>query len=95
MSGAFQTCCGAIHVTQSMGCAGNCWQNAVAESFFSHMKIEMFYQRSRPTRLEMRAAMLEYIEIWFNRQRPHRRAGGISPTGTRPAYQASDHAVAA
>lgn len=91
----FQSWCRTNNVTQSMGDVGNCWQNAVAESFFSHMKTEMFYQRSWPNRLELRTAMLEYIEIWYNRQRPHRRAGGISPAAARAAYQASSHTVAA
>lgn len=94
-SGPFQKWCKTNHVTQSMGDVGNCWQNAVAESFFSHMKTEMLYQRSWPTRLELRTAMLEYIEIWYNRKRPHSRAGGLPPIQARTIHQTASYAAAA
>lgn len=94
-SGKFQTWCKANRITQSMGDVGNCWQNAVAESFFSHMKTEMFHQRSWPTRLQLRTAMLEYIEIWYNRKRPHIRADGHPPVHARTAADHTRHVVAA
>lgn len=78
-----------------MGDVGNCWQNAVAESFFSHMKTEMFHQRSWPTRLQLRTAMLEYIEIWYNRKRPHTRADGYPPAHARTTHNPTSHTVAA
>jgi transposase InsO family protein len=84
-SAAFQTWCAANHVTQSMGSVGVCWDNAVAESFFSHLKTEMYYQRSWPTRMHARTAIMEYIEIWYNRRRPHARAGGRPPAAAREA----------
>ena len=78
-----------------LGVDEHCWQNAVAESFFSHMKIEMLYQRSWPARLNLRTAMLEYMEIWYNRKRPHNRAGGLPPTQARTIHQTATYAVAA
>ena len=91
----FQDWCAGNRITQSMGAVGVCWDNAVAESFFSHMKTEMFYQHSWPTRLHVRTAVMDYIEVWYNRRRPHARAGGIPPIAARTAYQTRDHAVAA
>ena len=55
----------------------------------------MFHQRFWPTRLHLRTAVMDYIEIWYNRRRPHARAGGIPPAAARAAHQARDHAVAA
>lgn len=78
-----------------MGGVGVCWDNAVAESFFSHLKTEMFYQRAWPTRMHVRTAVMDYIETWYNRRRPHARAGGIPPVMARAAHQTRDHAVAA
>lgn len=93
-SEAFQTWCAANHVTQSMGAVGVCWDNAVAESFFSHLKTEMYYQQSWPTRIHARTAIMEYIEIWYNRRRPHTRAGGRPPAAAREAFT-TGHAKAA
>lgn len=94
-AGKLQKWCQTNGITQSMGDVGNCWQNAVAESFFSHMKTEMFHQRSWPTRRQLRAAMLEYIEIWYNRKRPHTRAGGYPPANARTIHNHTKYATAA
>ena len=87
----FQDWCASNGITQSMGAVGVCWDNAVAESFFSHLKTEMFHQQSFPNHLSARTAVMEYIEVWYNRRRPHRHNGGISPTAARTAHQARDH----
>ena len=62
----------------SMSRKGNCWDNAVAESFFSTLKRELddpiFISRE-----EARAEIFEYIEIWYNRQRRHSTLGYVSP----------------
>lgn len=86
----FQRWCAANHVTQSMGAVGVCWDNAVAESFFSHLKTEMYHQQSFANHLAARTAVMEYIEAWYNRRRPHRHNGGISPTAARTAHQTRD-----
>jgi transposase InsO family protein len=66
-SGQFQKWCAANRVTQSMGALGVSWDNAVAESFFSHMKTEMFHQQHFNNHLAARTAVMEYIESRYNR----------------------------
>lgn len=85
----FQRWCAGNGITQSMGRTGVCWDNAVAENFFSHLKTEFYYQFSFPTRLAARTGVMEYIEAWYNRARPNARAGGITPAAALAAYQAS------
>ena len=58
-------------VKQSMTSKGNCWDNAVAESFFKTIKTGMIYDRLFSTRAEAKLAVFEYIEVWYNRQRKH------------------------
>lgn len=94
-SGEFQNFCAANGITQSMGEVGVCWDNAVAESFFSHLKTEMYYQRSWPTRLHARTEIMDYIESWYNRRRPNARAGGIPPMTARINYETRDQLLAA
>ena len=55
----------------SMSRKGNCWDNAVAESFFSTIKAELIRERRWTGRLELRSAVFEYIEVFYNRQRLH------------------------
>jgi putative transposase len=61
----------ALGIEVSMSRKGNCWDNAVAESFFATLKTELIYARSWTSRIELRAAVFEYIEIFYNRQRLH------------------------
>jgi len=68
-----------LGVTVSMSRKGNCWDNAVAESFFATIKTELVYGRSWPTRLELRAAVFEYIEVFYNRRRLHSSVGYKTP----------------
>jgi putative transposase len=55
----------------SMSRKGNCWDNAVAESFFATIKTELFYRRSWATLAELRSSLFEYIEVFYNRKRLH------------------------
>jgi putative transposase len=55
----------------SMSRKGNCWDNAVAESFFSTIKAELIHERRWTGRLALRSAVFEYIEVFYNRQRLH------------------------
>jgi transposase InsO family protein len=55
----------------SMSRKGNCWDNAVAESFFATLKNELIYRRSWTSRLELRSALFEYLEVFYNRRRLH------------------------
>ncbi|MGL5981080.1 MAG: IS3 family transposase [Phocaeicola sp.] len=56
---------------QSMSRKGNCWDNAVAESFFKSLKTEMIYGYKKQSKEKMRTELFEYIEIWYNRRRRH------------------------
>lgn len=66
-------------VVQSMSGKGNCWDNAVAESFFKSLKSELVYQQDFQTQATAKQAVFEYIEIWYNRQRRHSALGYLSP----------------
>lgn len=63
----------------SMSRAGDCWDNAVAESFFATLKWELADDADWSTRDEARTAVFEYIEVWYNRQRRHSSLGYRSP----------------
>jgi len=63
-----------------MGSKGDCFDNAVAESFFATIKKELIHGRSWPTKAEPRTEVFEYIEIFFNRRRRHSTLGMLSPT---------------
>ncbi len=58
---------------------GNCWDNAVAESFFKTLKTELVYQNKFQNKEDAALAVFEYIEIWYNRQRLHSALGYMSP----------------
>ncbi|WP_321481363.1 IS3 family transposase [uncultured Bacteroides sp.] len=58
-------------IRQSMSRKGNCWDNAVAESFFKTLKSEMIYGNKLISREQMRTELFEFIEIWYNRKRRH------------------------
>jgi transposase InsO family protein len=68
-----------LPVIQSMSRKGNCWDNAVAESFFKTMKTEMVYQRTFKTKEQAYLAVFEYIEVWYNRKRIHSSLGYLTP----------------
>lgn len=63
----------------SMSRKGNCWDNAVAESFFHTLKVEMVHDENFKTRREAMAAVFEYIEVFYDRQRIHSALGGLTP----------------
>jgi transposase InsO family protein len=63
----------------SMSRRGNCYDNAVAESFFATLRWELLERQQWSTRAAARTAIFEYIEIWYNRQRRHSTLGYQSP----------------
>jgi putative transposase len=65
-------------VTQSMSRKANCWDNAVAESFFKIMKSETGYRKYDTVR-QAKLELFEFIEIWYNRIRKHSALGYVSP----------------
>jgi putative transposase len=69
----------AAGIAQSMGSRGDCFDNAVAESFFATLKKELIHGRAWPTKAELRTEAFEYIEVFFNRRRRHSTLGFLSP----------------
>jgi putative transposase len=66
-------------IAVSMGSKGDCYDNAVAESFFATLKKELVNRHSWPTRRELAAAVFEYIEVFYNRERRHSTLDYRSP----------------
>ena len=69
----------AAGIAQSMGSKGDCFDNAVAESFFATLKKELVHRRSWPTKDELRTEVFDYIEVFYNRERRHSTLGQRSP----------------
>jgi len=59
------------NIIQSMSRKGNCWDNAVAESFFKTLKTELIYHNKYHTRKQLELSVFEYIETWYNKKRRH------------------------
>lgn len=66
-------------IIQSMSRTGNCWDNAVSESFFHILKTELVHHERYQTRAEAKQNMFEYIEVFYNRERLHSANGYLSP----------------
>jgi putative transposase len=66
-------------IARSMGSTGDCYDNAVAESFFATLKKELVHRRSWPTRRELTSDVFEYLEAFYNRVRRHSTLGYLSP----------------
>ena len=59
---------------------GNCWDNAVAESFFKTLKSDLVYQTYFYTKAQAKREIFEYIEFYYNRVRSHSYLGNVSPS---------------
>ena len=66
-------------ITCSMSRRGNCWDNAVAESFFGTLKSELIYRETWESLRDAHEAVYEYLEVFYNRQRRHSTLGYVSP----------------
>jgi putative transposase len=75
----------AAGIAQSMGSRGDCYDNAVAESFFATLKKELIYRRSWPSRDELRLEVFDFIEVFYNRRRRHSKLGMLSPVAYEQA----------
>jgi len=75
----YQVLLGKKGIRCSMSRKGNCWDNAVMESFYRTLKVEQIYQRKYETRIEAQRDIFEYIEILYNRERLHSSIGYHSP----------------
>ena len=78
-SDAWRRFCLEHHLEPSMSRRGNCWDNAVAESFFSSLKKERIKKRIYKTRDTANAEIYDYIEMFYNRTRRHSHISGVSP----------------
>jgi transposase InsO family protein len=58
---------------------GDCWDNSIAESFFATIKRELIDRQSWISKDQAKAAITEWIECFYNRQRRHSSIGGVSP----------------
>jgi putative transposase len=77
---AFGQACGKAGIARSMGSRGDCYDNAVAESFFATLKKELVHRHSWPTRRELISAVFDYVEAFYNPRRRHSTLGMLSPT---------------
>jgi putative transposase len=73
-------------MVSSMSRKGDCWDNAVAESFFANLKNELIYWQRFKTRDEARAAIFDYIEVFYNRQRLHQTLNYQTPEQFEKLY---------
>jgi putative transposase len=78
-AGDYQALLASHRMECSMSGVGDCWDNAVAESFFATLKRELADRADWHTRDEARTAVFEYIEVWYNQQRRHSSLGYLSP----------------
>lgn len=77
----------AHQITCSMSRRGNCWDNAVVESFFATLKAELITRRAWPTRREVQSAIHEYIALFYNAHRRHSHLGYLTPIGYEQRYE--------
>jgi len=62
-----------------MGAVGSCYDNAIIESFWGRMQVELLNRKRWNTRLELANAIFEYLEIFHNRRRRHSSLGMLTP----------------
>jgi transposase InsO family protein len=67
------------YVNCSMSRKGNCYDNAIMESFFAILKQELVYHRQYHTRKEAMEDIFEYIQVWYNRNRKHSSLAYMTP----------------
>ena len=92
--------CAKAGIEISMGSVGDCYDNAVCETFHASLKKERIYRQSWPTRAAARTAIFEYIEGWYNPRRRHSTLGYLSPIEferqhTEPAQLAFEASISA
>jgi putative transposase len=77
-------------IQPSMSRKGNCWDNAVAESFFHTLKTELIYLEDFDTHEQAQTAVFEYIEVFYNRQRCHSANGYLAPLAYERTLKTSE-----
>jgi putative transposase len=86
-SDAWRRFCRSNHLEPSMSRKGNCWDNAVAESFFGSLKKERIKKQIYNNRELVIADVADYIETFYNRTRRHSHLGGLSPEQFEAAHK--------
>ena len=86
-SGDYRRALATNGIVCSMSRRGDCWDNAVAESFFSTIKLELVYENDWATRTAARAAIFEYLEVFYNGERRHSSLGYLSPVAFEHAHE--------
>jgi transposase InsO family protein len=76
---SFRAALKAAGLTASMSRRGNCYDNAAMESFWSTLKLELVYRRPFTSRIQAKAELFDFIEVFYNRKRHHTALGGLSP----------------
>ena len=66
-------------ISQSLSRPRQCWDNAVAEAWFATLKLELIDRHSWATRAQVRRAVFEFVEVFYNRKRLHSSLGFLSP----------------
>jgi putative transposase len=87
-SAAFRERLAAWDCQQSMSRKGNCWDNAVTESFFGNLKNEMVHHERFATRQAAKDKLFDYIEVFYNRRRIHSASDYFAPAEYEARYQA-------
>ena len=78
-SGDYQRVLAQHGIVCSMSGRGDCWDNAVAESFFATLKVELVHNAAWATRAAARTELFEYLELFYNGPRRHSALGYLSP----------------
>ena len=90
-SAGYRAALAAAGLTASMSRRGDCWDNAVVESFFATLKTELIHRRPWATRAEVQHAVFRYIEGWYNPHRLHSALGYQSPAQYEAALLTPSH----
>lgn len=85
----FRSLLGSAEAVQSMSRKGNCWDNAVAESFFHTLKTRLIYHRNYRTMEELNKDLYWYIDIYYNRIRKHSANNWLTPDEKERKYYAT------
>jgi putative transposase len=87
--GAYRALLATRGIACSMSRKGNCWDNAVAESFFATLEHELLADADFASRHAAQRAIFEFIEVWYNRERLHSTLGYLSPVQYEAAHAAA------
>jgi putative transposase len=89
---AFGARCREAGVRPSMGSVGDCYDNALAESFFATLEVELLDREVLRTQQMARLAIFEFLEAWYNRRRRHQALGYLSPVSFEHRHASAAHA---